>query len=68
MKKVEDSRSDYLKIKPSEVDRMPLDELKKLAKALHQQIDVCKNTQPLNPHGIREEKLKTIIAERETWK
>ena len=47
---------------------MPLDDLKKLAKALHQQIDICKNTKPLNPHGIREEKLKIIVAERETWK
>jgi hypothetical protein len=22
----------------------------------------------LNPHGIREEKLKTLLAEREQWK
>jgi hypothetical protein len=47
---------------------MPLDELKKLAKALQNQITVCQTTEPLNPHGIREEKLKTLLAERETWK
>jgi len=44
---------------------MALDELKKMAKALKGQIASAKTTNPLNPHGIREEKLKTLLAERE---
>ena len=47
---------------------MALDELKKMAKALKGQIATSKTTNPLNPHGIREEKLKTLLAEREQWK
>ena len=47
---------------------MPLDEMKRCAKAMQQEIQRCKITEPLNPSGVREEKLKTLLAEREKWK
>ena len=47
---------------------MALDELKKMAKSLKSQISQTKTSNPLNPFGIRDEKLKQIIAERDQWK
>jgi hypothetical protein len=44
---------------------MALDELKKMAKSLKVQIASSKSSNPLNPLGIREEKLKLLLAERE---
>ena len=45
-----------------------MDEMKKMAKSLKSQISQTKTSNPLNPLGIREEKLKQIIAERDKWK
>ena len=60
--------SQYGNTKPEQIERMALDELKKMAKSLKSQIAQTKTSNPLNPHGIRDEKLKQIIAEREQWK
>lgn len=55
-------------MKSSDLDRMPLDELKRFAKAMKGEINKCKSSDPLNPCGVREEKLKALLAEREKWK
>jgi hypothetical protein len=47
---------------------MPLDDLKRLARALHSEVLRGKCTSPLNPSGVREEKLKELLAEREQWR
>lgn len=46
---------------------MPLDELKRFAMAMQKEITKCKTSDPLNPAGVREEKLKGLLVEREQW-
>ena len=62
------SFSEYSTVKPSEIDRMALDDLKRYARALQGEIKHCKTSAPLNPAGVREEKLKALLADREKWK
>lgn len=47
---------------------MSLDELKKFALSMQQELIRCKGREPTNPNGIREEKLKELLSERERWK
>ena len=59
--------SEYRSLKAGDVDRMPLDELKRFAMAMQKEITKCKTSDPLNPAGVREEKLKGLLVEREQW-
>jgi hypothetical protein len=44
---------------------MPLDELKRFAKAMQNEITKCKTSEPLNPAGVREDKIRSLLQERE---
>ena len=46
---------------------MPLDELKRFAKAMQAEIAKCRHAEPLNPAGVREEKISALLQEREQW-
>ena len=61
------SYSEYRTLKKEDVDRMPLDELKRFAKAMQAEIARCRHSEPLNPAGIREEKIAGLLQEREQW-
>jgi hypothetical protein len=60
--------SDYKNVRPEDLERMPLDEMKRFAKAMQAEVARCKTSEPLNPNGVREEKLRALIAEREKWR